>query len=281
MLLALLLSTVLAAADGRTVSGTVTDSTGEPVRGALVLLRTPLRTSVATRRAMTDPAGRFRISGVPAGAHTLRLQAPGFLHPDPLPFVLHERDAARELRLVVERGMLRTVRAFDAEGRPLADVRVICASEGVARATTAADASGRAVLPTPAGNATVVVVRDDGTFGVRRISSSEKDVRVDLPAAAGALEIATLTTTGDPLPHVALLVRYNGELLPIEVTRFRTGDDGRTRLPALPRGTYELWPYRSDDEAEALMASVSDVAAPATVNVLTGENRVTIRFRRR
>ncbi|HEV7242796.1 MAG TPA: carboxypeptidase-like regulatory domain-containing protein [Thermoanaerobaculia bacterium] len=281
MLLTLILSTVLATADGRAVTGTVAELSGEPVRGALVLLRTTLPTGATTRRATTDDAGRFRISGVVVGAHTLRVNAVGFLRPDPISFALLESDRSREVRIIVERGMPRTVRAFDAAGQPLAGARVICASDGIVRALSEADAKGRAVLPTPAGSATVYVIANDGAFGIRRIAPAEKDVRVDVPAAAGALEVATLTTDGAPLPHVGLLVRYNGELLPKETLRFRTGEDGRARLAAIPRGTYELWPYRSEDEADALMVSVSTATAPATLNVLTGENRVTIRFRRR
>jgi hypothetical protein len=44
---------------------------------------------------------------------------------------------------------------------------------------------------------------------------------------------------------------------------------------------YEIWPYRSPAEADALLSTVSAMEAPANVNVLTGENRVTIRFRPR
>src|SRR5919109_562755 len=175
MLLYLVLSTVLATTSGRTVTGTVTELSGEPARGALVLLRTTLPTGATTRRATTDDAGRFRINGVIVGPHTLRVNANGFLRPDPISFVLREDDASRDIRVVVERGMPRTVRMFDSGGRPIAGGRVISASDGIARAVAEGAAKGRAVVATPAGSVTLYVIGNDGAFGIRRLAAAEKE----------------------------------------------------------------------------------------------------------
>ncbi len=85
-------------------------------------------------------------------------------------------------------------------------------------------------------------------------------------------------------------MRYNGEVLPPDVLReiqsyrglsFETDERGTAHVQHLPAGTYEFWPYRSEGEADSLLASVSGIAAPIVVNAGTGENKVTVRFRKK
>ena len=111
-----------------------------------------------------------------------------------------------------------------------------------------------------------------------------------MPAANASLEVATLTTDGGALPDVSLLMRYNGQLLPPEVAAelqrqqgvaFGTNENGIARLANIPAGVYEFWPYRSEAEASALLASASALSAPIVVNVVTGENKATVRFQRK
>jgi len=69
-------STALAQSGG-TVTGRVTSADGAaPVPGATVIL---LGT---TRGAVTDSAGRFRLAGIPAGAHRFEARRIGFLYSD-------------------------------------------------------------------------------------------------------------------------------------------------------------------------------------------------------
>ncbi|HKO59045.1 MAG TPA: hypothetical protein VJ276_24475, partial [Thermoanaerobaculia bacterium] len=88
--------------------------------------------------------------------------------------------------------------------------------------------------------------------------------------------------------HVALLLRVDGELIPPEVTAeweayrnvsLATDTDGHLALPGVPAGVYELWPYRTEAEAELLQQA--PVAAPAVVTVVPGDNEVTLRFERK
>ena len=53
------------------VRGRVADSTGAPISGALVSVETG-------QRALTDPAGEYRIPRVPAGAHTVQVRRVGY-----------------------------------------------------------------------------------------------------------------------------------------------------------------------------------------------------------
>jgi hypothetical protein len=268
------------------IAGSLADPAGSPVAGATVFLYTAREEGSTTVQAKTDPAGRFRFTGVQAGTHTLNVKAHGFLRPEPVAAA-----AGSEANdIVLERGFLREVRVAGPDGAPVAGAFVGCATGAALRSEAITNEEGRASVATPAGPVTLFVFPRQGSFAFRRIGGDERHIRVDVPAAAASLEVATLTTDGRPLAGITMLVRYNGEVVPPEVARelerqqgssLRTDDAGRMRLTPVPRGVYEIWPYRSNDEVDALLASVSALEAPANVNVVTGENKVTIRFRPR
>jgi hypothetical protein len=121
------------------------------------------------------------------------------------------------------------------------------------------------------------------------VSASENDViRIVVPAGSASLEISTRTTDDAPLPDVGFLMRYNGELIPPSVARemhryqgiqLGTDANGTAVLHPIPPGTYELWPYRTEEEAAAILEVAT--AAPINVNVITGPNKATVRFRKR
>ena len=92
------------------------------------------------------------------------------------------------------------------------------------------------------------------------------------------------------MPPFSLLMRYDGELLPAEVAeeltdtqglQLTTGPDGEAHLRNIPSGTYEFWPYRTEAEAESIVAAGSLYLAPIEVNVLTGENKIAVKFNSR
>jgi len=154
------------------------------------------------------------------------------------------------------------------------------------------DAAGRAAaMLTGAAAGTLYVFPANGSLAVRHLDREPAGpIRVSVPSPAAALEISTLTTTGAPLPEVALLMRYNGEVVPPSVagelrkrqgSTLETDAEGSTRLANIPTGTYEFWPYRTPEEAEALLVSSVAAEAPITVNVVTGENKATVRFQAR
>jgi len=102
--------------------------------------------------------------------------------------------------------------------------------------------------------------------------------------------VSMKTEQGAPVSGVRLLVRYNGDVVPADVVRvlerlqglaFRTDDGGVATLPALPLGTYEMWPYRSEREAENIIAAGSLFEAPITLTLKTGENHVAVKLRAR
>jgi hypothetical protein len=62
---------------------------------------------------------------------------------------------------------------------------------------------------------------------------------------------------------------------------FRTDDGGVATLPALPLGSYELWPYRTEGEAAQILASSSALEAPIQLMLAPGDNRVSVKLRAR
>jgi hypothetical protein len=98
----------------------------------------------------------------------------------------------------------------------------------------------------------------------------------------------TRTVEGTAVPEVAFMMRFNGEVVPAEVVRemqahqgvrLTTDDAGLARLPNVPPGFYEFWPFRTEDEVAAILDTA--FAPPVGFNARVGENRVTVRFAKR
>lgn len=275
----------------RRVFGRVVDEDGVPVANALVALRTQTKTFAPTVRMRTGEDGTFAFDGVYEGTQKLTIVPERYLYPDPRKFELAEGDRAHEEVFEVKRGSEREVRVVARDGSPLAGAVVVVASGDHVRAAVGTDERGRARIAAPAsGQSVLFVFPREGSFVTRRLGSDEASVRVDVPPPGASLHIATLTTDGAAVPNVDLLVRFNGEIVPPDVLdqlarlqgiSFETNESGIAHLQNLPLGTYEFWPYRSENEAESLLASASGFAAPIVVNAVTGENKVTVRFRRK
>lgn len=125
----------LVAGKDRSVTGTVTDLAGQPVREAKVeLTRTPggfpscpccRDKEQEVYHARTSPAGRFEVRGLPASWFELRID-----HPDFAPLTLKgiaTPDAARPVdlgRLALDIGRKLDGIVVDGEGRPLADTAI-------------------------------------------------------------------------------------------------------------------------------------------------------------
>jgi hypothetical protein len=278
----------------RVLRGRVLDG-GQPVADAIVVAQ-PVASGdepASPRRTVTGGDGAFAFDGVSDGNFELRVTPRAHLRPDPLHFAIAADEKEHRVDVLLPRGRSRDVLVLDRTGAPLAGAAVVCAEGNRVRSVAQTDAAGRAttVLPREA-ESTLYVFPANGSLAVRHLDREPGDgaIRISVPPPAAALEINTLTTTGAPLPEVALLMRYNGEVVPPAVANelrkqqgstLETDADGSTRLANIPTGTYEFWPYRTPEEAEALLASSIAAEAPITVNVVTGENKATVRFQAR
>jgi hypothetical protein len=89
------------------------------------------------------------------------------------------------------------------------------------------------------------------------------------------------------MPPFSLLMRYDGELVPPEVAealsamqglQLMTGSGSEAHLQNIPSGSYEFWPYRTEDEAQSIAASADAHLPPIRVNVRVGENKIVVKF---
>ena len=276
----------------RRISGTVVDDKGAPLANARVVLRSTRAGMTAPIAVATDAKGRFAYPAVEPGKQTLRVTADGYLASAKTIINVAAADEVIERRIVLESGRPRALELVDAAGAKVARATVLTVAEGQLLALTASDANGRARIATPSGAASVVwILPPDGSLAAIRFDAGDVSTarRVVVPEASASLNVDTLLTDGTPLPNVSLLMRYNGELVPPEVARLlrnggnslATNENGRAELARIPSGQYEFWPYMTDDEAEALMASATEGRAPVNVSVAEGPHRATVRFDKR
>jgi hypothetical protein len=276
--------------DGR-VTGILRDAkSGAPVAGATVVLQTKLELREENVPVTTSPEGRFDFTGIKYGRQTVKIYPPQHLEPEPIAFTLDTNTRLRELDVRVDPGRPVAVIVIDRENDPVANARVLAVSESKLRARTMTDEDGRATVSLPAGeSATLFVIPEKGPFAMLRVAREQAPGRlqVHLPSTSSSLLIRALTTNGATMPPFSLLMRYDGELVPpavaeellvVQGLQLMTGADSEARLENIPSGSYEFWPYRTDDEAESIVASSAALLAPIQVNVRMGENKIAVKF---
>lgn len=266
----------------RRIRGVIVDDQG-PVEGALVILRAKLP-GPTTIRTKTGKDGVFEYGGIRPGKHTLDVISNGHLLIDTIDVDAHADDAVIERRIVLARGTPRNVTVVDEHGAPVAGALVACTSGATLRSIARTGADGRAVLATT-DDSIAWAAPSGGSIGVVRLDRGTSAVRITASPAASSLNVHILTTAGEAIPNVALLMRYNGFVIPPALQRLlpirqpATNEEGGAMLAHIPAGVWEIWPYTSQEESEALIASAMPLA-PISVNVVTGENEVTVRFRK-
>lgn len=266
----------------RRIRGVVVDDRG-PVEGALVVLRAKLP-GPTTVRTKSRKDGVFEYAGIRPGKHTLDVISNGHLLIDTVDVDAHADDAVIEKRIVLARGTPRDVTVVDEHGSPVAGALVACTSGATLHSIARTDASGRAVLATT-DDSIAWAAPSSGSIGVVRLDRGTSAVKIATSPATSSLNVHILTTAGEAIPNVILLMRYNGFVIPPALQRLlpihqpATNDEGRATLAHIPAGVWEIWPYTSQEESEALIASAMP-SAPISVDVVTGENEVTVRFRK-
>lgn len=276
--------------DGR-ISGIVRDAkSGKPVANVMVALQTNVEDREEHVRLTTGGEGRFDFVGIKPGNHTVRLYGPQHLEPEPILFKLTAAAPLRELDVRLDPGRAVPIVVIDKEHDPVANAKVFVVTDSklCSRATT--DEDGRATVAVRSGDsATLFVIAQEGPFAMQRVPNTDdrRRLQVYLPSTTSSLLIRAQTTDGKTMPPFQLLMRYNGELVPTEVAeelssvqglQLATGEDSEAHLRNIPSGSYEFWPYRSEAEAESIVAAGSTFLAPIQVNVRMGENKIAVKF---
>jgi Carboxypeptidase regulatory-like domain len=276
--------------DGR-ISGFVRDAkSGAAIAGVTVALQTNAGASEQHVRTTTNADGRFDFVGMKYGRHKVRVTSPAYIEPVPIAFQLDEAAPLRELDVRLEPGRILPVVVVDADGDPVdqATVYALAGAKLCARTTTDVDGITEIAVPERE-EAVLFVIRPEGGFTVARVAreSGGRRLRVDLAPASSSLVIRARTRDGAPMPPFSLLMRYDGAVVPVDVLEeltavqglhFATDPQSDVQLDRIPSGSYEFWPYRTEAEANAIVATADDVAAPIRVNVREGKNSIAVKF---
>lgn len=266
------------------ITGVVSDADGLPVADATVGLRNEFGRDISTLRLQTDRHGIFEFADVKMGPYALSVAADGYLLDDEQHVYVTGETPVERVGITMSSGLLRRLRVVDAGGRPVAaSVNVI--SDGKLRARTSTDVEGRATVPIPpTGSSAAWILPRTGSFAVVRLDAARtasEPQRVVIPDGSVSVVVEILKPDRSGIADLALLMRYNGELLlPSASAAFglRTDEKGQARLTRVPPGLYEFWPFASVDEAAALVAAqaFSPAPAPITVEARSGESRATV-----
>lgn len=173
------------------IRGVVVDGTdGSPVAGA-ILVRTPAQAAAVfgltptgvsplvfaklLELPVTDAAGRFRIGGLAAGRHELRVLVQGHQRSDPLTVEVAAAAERSDVELRIPRGA--TFRGqFVAAPAPVA-WRVMLRTQTGAQDVLRDDARGRREMH--------ALIGADGTFEIRAIPPGPYDLEAVIPIAGG------------------------------------------------------------------------------------------------
>jgi len=276
--------------DGR-ITGIVRDGkTGTIIAGVTVALQTNTGSSERHVRTTTDAQGRFDFVGMKYGRHKLRVTSPAYVEPVPVAFDLAQSAPLREVGFRLDSGRAIPLLVIDANEDPVKDATVYALTGARLCARSTTDEDGRAAVAIPEREeATLFVIAPEGGFAVASVprEAGGLRVRVDLPRAASSLLIRARTTGGAEMPPFSLLMRFNGAVIPVEILeeltamqglRFSTNAESEVKLERIPGGSYEFWPYRTEEEAEAIVASGDGFVAPIRVNVREGKNTIAVKF---
>ncbi len=216
-------------------------------------------------------------------------RAPSYLNSDAAAFELRGASARHTADLELTKGEHGTIRVIDERGNAIANASLFTACDGHVKSTTITDIDGRADVALPASSScTVYALPKEGSLAAARVDGS-KNVVLRVPDGSSSLRLALKSEAGEAFSDLWLLMRVDGTVVPPAIARqlatrglsLSTNTEGRITLAHIPPGTYEFWPYRSEAEGQMLYDVASGFAAPISVNVKTGENDATVRFKAR
>ena len=256
--------------------------------GAFVARAAVVLEGESLTRMFTDAEGRFDFTGVKDGPYTVSVVSPAHLDREPIAVQIDGANRLRELAVDLERGRDLSLTVVDQDDAPVVDAFVFVTTGTKVCSRTITDGEGHTNVAAPASEpATLFIVPRTGPFAVVRVAKRHSGaLQVHLGPASSSLHIRTQTLNGAEIPPFSLLMRYNGTVVPLEIADalavrgliLAKGTATDVRLENIPIGSYEFWPYRTSEEAEAILSTADDVAAPIHVDVRAGENNVAVQF---
>jgi hypothetical protein len=254
------------------LSGSVSTTHGEPIRGAIVCELRGLRGSATEARcATTQEMGRFTLHGVEAPVVALQASAAGYLPASRSVFLPTAGEDTAPVALVLQRGGL-TLQGVvtDATGGAIAGALVT--ASGTARdvmAASSSDSSGQFRLHVA-----------PGRFVVEAGAEAYSRTRVTVTAPAHALELVLVPASkivgrveaqGEAVASVRVVA--NSEDAPISEPSITTSAaDGAFALNDLPAGRYQLFAQGNEWRHLPvwLQLGVGETSAPVVLQLSRG-----------
>ena len=248
---------------GAGLTGTVRDLSGHPVSGATITVTSVEGRQVA--RALTSPAGRYTVAGLPAAAVTVIVTAAGH-EPTAAALLVQPGSVLERDFALAGRGVLSgTVRSAGPGGAPLAGAKVVItdlAGQVVASAVTSGDGEFT-VEGAPAGSYTLTATASGHLPASREIELAGRPERAELTLPLEREVHGFVRAPGGaPMPGISVTAaNASGEI----VASATTDADGWYRLTGLGDG-------------EHVLVAGGHEPVSATVEVISGETTsVTVR----
>ncbi len=239
---------LIALHEGGTIQGTLVDAAGLPLSGATVTLLTSV--GGQTPSAVKVPEGRFVLSAVPEGNHTLKI-----IHPDYGTLTVDARDIIEGITtdlgsIALYHGGTIEGRVLDHRGIPVTDAMVIVddglinhGTEGQL-ATTVTDMTGYYKIQGLPSELCYVSLRnaDKRTGVVRRSVIPTDHVTTQVDFGTGPAVLGRLTDTGLPLANTRMLLTHPDNPNSKAFQCFAQSDAlGHFQFKGIPVGRYGVY----------------------------------------
>lgn len=280
-------------ADRKLIGRVIDEANQQPLGDALIILEWSKATgggAMTTQRSAAD--GTFEFAAMPVSSYSLQATKEGY-QPLQTPALNMTEEARTETRdLLLRRSVGRPLRVINSHGIPIPSAEVYVVGREGARRTGGTDAGGRSVLTVKDDESgTIFVLPRSGSIGFGRFAAltasgtGEIVIRVADPTAS--LEVVAESSDGESIAGVAVMLRVDGVLLPLEVREAMTNHQGvplltdaqgRMLFGHLPAGRYEIWPLASRDDLLAVLAP-SPPPAPINLMLTPGHHTARLKFR--
>jgi hypothetical protein len=224
---------------GARLEGKVTDSSGRPLEGAMILLLNEKNLPAGPETA-TDASGDYRIVRVPPGTYEVRVSRAGYRRGIRRDVTFGNGGRILRLDVALIEGRTLSGRVVADDGTPLLGATVIGNNEEVATCRT--DAQGRFALK-ELGDSPVLAFASAVGYGSAHLSNL-KPGSTDVEFRLGKGAIVLGNVTADPMPenfnvNICLFEAEVGQFVPL-FNRAGGGAQKEFLFNDLPAGRYRL-----------------------------------------
>jgi hypothetical protein len=227
--------------------------------------------------------GTVRLTGLHHGLHTLTVSAPGYSPSAPRELTLRDVKEEQTIAIALSRQKGIRVTVVDSNGIPQPDALVLDGFVQLGtnpRSFVQTDAKGEFVLDTaPNERRHLAVIPNSGSLLMTTVVADERgggETKLVIPRPAGALRVTAVSKEGEPV-LIRYVLRYNGTFIPPAAVESKelqqrmvfVSETIPYLVDRLPAGKYEIWPWHTPRDLEAIQRG--GVSPAATVQLVGGE----------